>query len=86
MVTIPAINVRKIKPKVNEEIRVLAAKHDRSMEAEVRDVLVTYVCPHQSSPKQIASRVHRRFAKLDRVDELNMSAREAAQEPIIIDE
>ena len=45
------ITVRKLNPEVHDQIRLYAAKHGRSVEAEVRNILAAYVRQHQSSPK-----------------------------------
>ena len=86
MGTMPTITVRKIDPKVHEEIRVLSAKHGLSMEAQVRNILVTYVRQHQSTPKQIAGRIQKRFAKIGGADEITLPKRQEAPEPITFDE
>jgi plasmid stability protein len=86
MVAMSTITVRKLDPKVHEQIRVHAAKHGRSMEAQVRDILVTYVRQHQSSPKQIAKRIHKRFANIGGVDDVSLPERAKTPGPIAFDE
>ena len=80
------ITVRKLDPKVHEQIRIYAAQQGRSMEAQVRDILVTYVRQHQSSPKQIANRIHKRFAKIEGVDEITLPERTKTSAPIAFDQ
>lgn len=80
------ITVRKLDPKVHEQIRIHAAQHGRSMEAQVRDILVTYVRQHQFSPKQIAKRIHKRFAQIGSVSEMPLPERIKTPEPITFDQ
>lgn len=80
------ITVRKLNPEVHDQIRIHAAKHGRSVEAEVRSILATYVRQHQSSPKDIAKRIHQRFAKIGHADDLSLPKRQAVADPITFDE
>ena len=77
----PTLTIRNLDPEVRDEIRIHAAKNGRSMEAEVRDILSAFVRQHKSTPKQIASRIQKRFARIGGADELDLPARERASEP-----
>jgi plasmid stability protein len=48
----PTLTIRNIDVEVRNQIRIHAARHGRSMEAEVRDILNTYVRQQQKNPKQ----------------------------------
>lgn len=82
----PTLTIRNIDPEVRDEIRIQAAKNGRSMEAEVRDILSTFARQHKSTPKQVASRIQERFARIGGADELDLPAREQAPEPIAFKE
>ena len=82
----PTLTIRNVDPKIRDQIRMIAAKHGHSMEAELRDILSLFVRQHQSSPKEIAMQIHRRFAKIGGADEIKIPKREKAPEPITFDE
>ena len=57
--------VRKIDPQLKEALRVRAAQHGHSMEAEVREILKDTVGQSQRQrPRSLADAIHRRFAAL----------------------
>lgn len=62
-----AITVRNLDDDVKQRLRVRAAKHGRSMEAEVRAILVEVVAEDEV-PKNILERLHERFAELGGVE------------------
>lgn len=62
-----AITVRNLDDHVKQRLRVRAAKHGRSMEAEVRAILVEVVAEDEV-PKNILERLHERFAELGGVE------------------
>ncbi|WP_329001912.1 plasmid stabilization protein [Kribbella sp. NBC_00709] len=62
-----AITVRNLDDDVKHRLRVRAAKHGRSMEAEVRAILVEVVA-EDVVPKNILERLHERFAELGGVE------------------
>lgn len=62
-----AITVRNLDDHVKQRLRVRAARHGRSMEAEVRAIIVEAVGV-EVEPKNILMALHERFAELGGVD------------------
>ena len=76
-----SITIRNLDPAVKERLRVRAAQHGRSMEAEVRNILQKAVSARDVLPaRNLYERVHARFARLGGVD-LELPPREEAREP-----
>jgi plasmid stability protein len=76
-----SITIRSLDPALKERLRVRAAQHGVSMEAEVRRILQTVLSP-QNSPAvhHLYDRVRARFAAVGGVD-LELPAREFTREP-----
>jgi antitoxin FitA len=70
-----AITVRNLDDHVKQRLRVRAARHGRSMEAEVRAILIDAVA--EEEPKNLLMALHQRFAELGGVD-LDIPARNSA--------
>lgn len=64
--------VRNLDEDLKARLRVRAAQHGRSMEAEVREILRNSLAPAQ--PRGVGSRIHARLAGLG-LDELELPAR-----------
>ena len=62
-----AITVRNLDDHVKQRLRVRAARHGRSMEAEARAILVEAVS-REEEPDNILLALHKRFAELGGVD------------------
>ncbi|TCC31599.1 plasmid stabilization protein [Kribbella sindirgiensis] len=62
-----AITVRNLDDKVKHRLRLRAASHGRSMEAEARAIIVEAVGVDEEEPN-ILQRLHERFAELGGVD------------------
>ena len=62
-----AITVRNLDDKVKHRLRLRAASHGRSMEAEARAIIVEAVGGDEEEPN-ILQRLHERFAELGGVD------------------
>ncbi|MET9317433.1 plasmid stabilization protein [Kribbella sp. NPDC003505] len=62
-----AITVRNLDDKIKHRLRVRAARHGRSMEAEARAIIVEAVGEDEEEPN-ILQRLHERFAELGGVD------------------
>jgi antitoxin FitA len=76
-----SITIRNLDPAVKERLRVRAAQHGRSMEAEVRNILQKAVSARDVLPaRNLYERIHARFARLGGVD-LELPPREEAREP-----
>ena len=76
-----SITIRNLDPALKERLRVRAAQHGRSMEAEARGILQTAFTPQEAPPvRHFYDRVRARFAPLGGVD-LELPPREPAREP-----
>lgn len=75
-----AITIRNLPPGLKERLRVRAAEHGRSMEAEARTILETALRGSRAPGRNLAARIRARFAPLGGVD-LDLPPREAAREP-----
>ena len=76
-----SITIRNLDPAIKERLRVRAAQHGHSMEAEARRILQTALTPQRGPPtRHLYDRVRARFAPLGGVD-LELPAREPVREP-----
>ncbi len=76
-----SLNIRQFDPALKERLRIRAAQHGRSMEAEARAILreaLTNTRP--SSGTELVAAIRRRFAPLGGV-ELQLPSREPARDP-----
>lgn len=62
-----AITVRSLDDDVKRRLRIRAAQHGRSMEAEVRAILVDALAADEE-PKDFFTRLHERFAAIGGVE------------------
>jgi plasmid stability protein len=76
-----SITIRNLDPALKERLRVRAAQHGQSMEAEARVILQTVLAP-QEAPRvrHLYDRVRARFAPLGGVD-LELPSREPVRDP-----
>ncbi len=76
-----SIIIRNLDPALKERLRVRAAQHGQSMEAEARVILQTALAPEDVRPvRHLYDRVRARFAPLGGVD-LELPPREPVREP-----
>jgi plasmid stability protein len=61
------LTIRDLDDSVRDELRVRAARHGRSMEAEVRAILKAAVTT-PPEPGGVGSRIHQRFTELGGLD------------------
>lgn len=77
-----SITIRNLDPAVKERLRVRAAEHGHSMEAEARRILQTAL---SRSPRPLApnlyERIRARFAPLGGADDLEIPPRGLEREP-----
>jgi len=66
---VATLTIRNVEATVKERLRVRAARHGRSMEAEVRSILSAAVAADRDQPEpNLAEAIRRRFAPLGGVD------------------
>jgi antitoxin FitA len=74
------LTIRKLDAALKERLRVRAAQHGHSMEAEVRDILQDTLNEPERPAVNLYQRIRSRFAPLGGVD-LELPPREPAPEP-----
>jgi plasmid stability protein len=75
------LTIRNLDPVLKERLRVQAARHARSMEAEARDILRQALAEAEpAAERSLFERVRARFAPLGGVD-LEVPPREAMRAP-----
>ena len=80
-----SITIRNLDPALKERLRVRAAQHGHSMEAEARRILQAALTLQVGPPtRHLYDRVRARFASLGGVD-LELPPREPAREPPRLD-
>ena len=62
--TIATLTIRGLDPETHARLRIEAARHGRSMEAEVRAILTERLAP-SAAERSLGSRIHARFAGLE---------------------
>jgi plasmid stability protein len=68
-ITMATMTIRNVDAGVKERLRVRAARHGRSMEAEARSILSEAVAGDRDRPEpNLAEAIRRRFAPLGGVD------------------
>jgi plasmid stability protein len=76
-----SITIRNIEPAIKERLRIRAAEHGHSMEAEARRILRTALAAAPRSPgRTLYERIHERFAAVGGV-ELELPPRLPARDP-----
>jgi plasmid stability protein len=76
-----SITIRNLDPALKERLRVRAAEHGHSMEAEARRILQTAIeGPGRLAGRDLYERIRARFAPLGGVD-LKLPPRESTREP-----
>ena len=74
-----SLTIRNLDNNLKEQLRQQAARHGRSMEAEVRNILLqTLIAPE--GELNLAAAIHRRFESLE-VDSLPIPPRQAVRNP-----
>ena len=76
-----SITIRNLDPAIKERLRVRAAEHGRSMEAEARLILQTALASSATGRgRNLFERIQARFGPLGGAD-LDLAPREPAREP-----
>ncbi|MBL4853123.1 MAG: DNA-binding protein [Robiginitomaculum sp.] len=76
------LTIRNLDDNIRDFLRQQAARHGRSMEAEVRSILETTVAQQQMRPGHIARKIHKKFADIGGVDELPHPKPEPLPDPV----
>ena len=78
----PTLTIRNVDPELREQLRVRAARHGRSMEAELREILQeTLTEPELPAEPHLYDRIRARFAPLGGADDIELPPRELVGEP-----
>jgi len=65
------LTIRNVAPELRDQLRVRAARHGRSMEAELRQILKDVLGAEKPPPEpNLAEAIRRRFAPLGGVDDV----------------
>ena len=76
-----SITIRNLDPAIKERLRIRAAEHGHSMEAEARRILQSALKGQPRNPtRSLYDRIHERFAAIGGVD-LELPPREPGREP-----
>jgi len=76
-----SITIRNLDPALKERLRIRAAEHGHSMEAEVRNILqIILKVPERATGLNLYERIRARFEPLGGVD-LELPPRESGREP-----
>jgi plasmid stability protein len=77
-----SITIRNLDPAIKERLRVRAAEHGHSMEAEARRILQTSLKgPARAPALNLYERIRARFAPLGGADDLEIPSREPGRAP-----
>jgi plasmid stability protein len=63
-----SLTIRDLDPEMKERLRIRAARHGRSMAAEVRVILRSALAEGAASPVQLGTAIHARFRALGGVE------------------
>lgn len=76
------LTIRNLDAALKERLRIRAAQHGHSMEAEVRDILKeTLKEPKPPSEPHLYERIRARFAPLGGADDIELPSRERVSDP-----
>jgi plasmid stability protein len=80
--TMATLTIRDVDAALKERLRIRAAQHGHSMEAEVRDILKETLKEAERQPEpNLYERIRARFAPLGGADDIELPAREPVHEP-----
>jgi plasmid stability protein len=81
-ITTSSITIRKLDPAVKERLRIRAARHGHSMEAEARHILQTILREPERPPvRTLYERIRARFEPLGGADDLTLPPRLPDRDP-----
>ncbi len=77
-----SLTIRNLDPALKERLRIQAAEHGHSMEAEARRILQTTLKqPQRPQGRNLYERIRARFAPFGGVDDLEIPPRQPTREP-----
>lgn len=74
------LTIRRLAPEVKDRLRLRAARHGRSVEAEAREILKQALAARPETGEELYAAIRRRFAPLGGV-ELDLPPRERSRLP-----
>jgi plasmid stability protein len=80
-VSMSSITIRNLDPSIKERLRVRAAQHGHSMEAEARRILQSALTKPGQPQRNLYERIRARFEPLGGADDIALAPREPAREP-----
>ena len=78
------LTIRNVEPLVKEQLRVRAARNGRSMQAELRAIVIHAVGHDRGEDINLADAIRSRFAPLGGVDELEQHPAMTIGEPPVL--
>ncbi len=79
-----SMTIRNMDERLKKRLRLRAAAHGRSVEAEVREILRAELSREPGKPPNLAAAIRARFSALDDV-ELELAPREPIPDPVRFD-
>ena len=79
------LTIRNVDEDIRDHLRRQAARHRRSMEAEVRAILAGDLRQKTIRPGTIANRIHKRFAAIGGGDDLPLLESPPLGNPVVFD-
>ena len=76
-----SITIRNLDPAVKERLRIRAAQHGHSMEAEARSILQSTLKEPRVPARRLYERIRARFEPLDGADDLELPPRLPDRDP-----
>jgi plasmid stability protein len=81
-ISMASLTIRNLDPAIKERLRVRAAEHGHSMEAEARQILQTSLRePERPARRNLYERIRARFAPLGGADDLELPPRQPTRDP-----
>jgi len=81
----PTLTIRNVEETVRDHLRQQAARHGRSMEAEVREILAQDLRQKSIKPGVVARAIHKRFAAIGGADDLPLPESVPLADPIVFE-
>ncbi len=78
----PTLTIRNVTEDIRDHLRLQAARHGRSVESEVREILGQDLRRKTCKPAAIAKRIHQRFAAIGGGDDLPVRENTPLVEPL----